>query len=773
MNPKTTIGLVVALVIAAIGVWWARSSSTQKGTIRPRAGPVALFDPALGELAGFEVKAGDSPALVFAMEDGKWRMTAPISGPTEHYTVSGDARKISSLQYVKAYAPGDPERPTSDMTSLDSPSRIVKLTDEDGKSSVVKIGARQTLSNKTYVQKEGDETVYLVEGDLNKDLRRGVSDYRGKRVAEFSQSDAVRIEVAGQRQYTLVKSDGKWTIESPIKGRADAGQVRSLLSSLSGTRVEAFVDDAPKGLRPYGLETPRLKVAVTTETRKEKPPPPPPASAPAEPEYEIKTRMIRLAFGGTADDKVFAKMDEASSPTVFQVNEGVVERITPVLDDLRDKKITTINTKRAQKVVVSSASETVELVKSGGRWEIAGGGEGTPAIEAEFGAVDDLLKAVRDLKAIGFEAEERPAQGWAAPRATIEVTAEGQLEPARLVIGGLTPSKTGAYVRNEREGFIAVVKAESAEALVVTPLSFLSRELLKFAQARASKIELTRQGRSCVVSRADREWKFVSPVEGPAESGRVNDILSDLSNLRGRRVVGRPAEASKFGLSLPSAVKTVVTVDAPPQPKKTPTTQPAEGPPVPAEEAEEPSGPPTVYTVVVARHGDKVYAMIEGGATICEADGKVLDNLEAELFDTRVATIDPSAARRLSFGGPGGFTLEKKGDRWLLAGETSFAADASKITNVFEAIRDLRAERFVRYEGANPAEFGLDEPAVVLTAQTDEAEGVAVTIRVSATGPADGGRYAAVSSAQGRVFVIKSEDVEKLAKQVKDFQSGR
>ena len=62
----------------------------------------------------------------------------------------------------------------------------------------------------------------------------------------------------------------------------------------------------------------------------------------------------------------------------------------------------------------------------------------------------------------------------------------------------------------------------------------------------------------------------------------------------------------------------------------------------------------------------------------------------------------------------------------------------------------------------------MDAPAVALTIQSGgEAP---VTLSVSASGPEDGGRYASVSTASDRVFVIKSEDVDKIAKQVTDFR---
>lgn len=763
MNPKTTIFLVVALVVAVVGVWWAQSSSRQETRPRP-AGPKELFDPPVGELTGFELKVGDAPALAFVMEDAKWRMTAPVSGPSEHWSVNGDVSKIKALKYVRTYAKDDPDRPTAGMSSLDAPRRIIKLTEASGKAHVLKIGARQALSNKTYVQKEGEETIYLVDTDLNKDLRKGLSDYRGKRVAEYTQADAVRIEVTGERGYTLVKSDGKWMLDAPVKGRVEMAKVNSILSGVSSMRVLKFVDDAPRSLRPYGLAAPRLSVAVTTETKKPKPPPEPPASAPAEPEFDVERRTVRVAFGGSADDEVFAKIDEASSPAVFQVARSSLDQVGPPLVDLRSKQITAINTHRAQRIAISMGGESVVLVRSGADWRIEAGGADGGSAEAEFAAVDDLLKAVRELKAMAFESEESSAHGFDAPRATIEITAEGQLEPAKLLVGRLTQSKTGAYVRNEREGFTAVVKAEAAEKLLVRPIAFMSRELVKFAQARASRIELARPGGTCVVSREGSTWRFVSPIEGRAEAEAVIAILKDLAHLRGRRVAGLASEAADFGLDSP-AVEVMVTVDGRARPL--PTTQPADQEDPAAEAALEPA---SVYIVRLGRHDGKVYAMAATGSTICEVDGKVLDDLEAELFDTRVAELDSSQVLSVAVSAGESFTFEKKDDDWTLAGEPSFATDAAKVTEVCDALRDLRAKRYIRYSQADPAAYGLSQPAVVVTAQSDD--GAVLTLTVSAEGPGGGDRYAVVSAAQDRVFVLSADDVAKFERGIEHFEKA-
>ncbi|MFQ5502121.1 MAG: DUF4340 domain-containing protein, partial [Phycisphaerae bacterium] len=553
MNPKTTIGLVLALILAGVGVWWARSSSTPTAAPQP-VGPKALLDLKFADVAEYEIRSGSDSAWSFAKTDNRWEMVSPFGGPSETAMVDADVRKLTGLEYTQVFSSEDSDGPTDEMTSLSHPHKIVKLVDKDGKATTLEIGNRQTLSKKTYVRKQDDDAIYLVAADLNKDLRRKLSDYRTKRVSEFAASDAVRVSVRGEENFSLVKQGSDWTVESPVKARAETTVVSRLLQGVSSLRVTEFVADDAKSLKPYGLENPRLTVTITTGKKTPKPAPAPPATMPAEPEFEIVQKTIGVAFGGGDDEKVFAKLDDTGNRTVFQVAATVLKDLKPALNDLRDKRIAVIPTNREQGIKVSSGAESIELSKAGSNWRIASGIDGIASDVADFAAVSELLKAVRDIRAIGFESVEISSFGFSRPRAVLEIAMEGRVEPVRLLIGNPTPSKTGAYIKNENEGFIAVVPSADADVLVVEPISFLDRGILSVDGARATRVELERSGGvRHVLERAGSGWRMVAPVTGDADVSAVTKILANLSNLRARRVVAKAADTVKYGLNNPQA----------------------------------------------------------------------------------------------------------------------------------------------------------------------------------------------------------------------------
>lgn len=759
MNSKTTIGLVIALLIATGAIWWASRGENDATATLGSTEPKALFDKPIEDPVGFETVKG-ADAFVFEKVGDVWRMKSPLKSPAQSSTVASDVSRIAGLKYAKSFPASDPERPSDKQTSLANPVRVVKLTGKDGRSQVIKIGSMQALATKTYVQKEGDDTIYLVDGDLAADFNRRLVDYRGTRIVDAPVTELVKMEATGAAAWSLSKTDNVWTLEAPIKGRADQAKASALAGTVANLAAQTFVEDVPQSLRVYGLDSPAMTLTATIEKKTPRPPPTPPASMPTEPEFDTQTRVVKVRIGGTADDKVFAQLKDPENPAVFQIPKATYTQLAVTLSDLRDKRITDASTPKAQKISISREGRKTDLVKNAGRWEIASATGGTPQ-PADLTAVDDLLKAVGGLSALGFEQNLEPAFGLSSPRAEIELTVEGRTMPAKVAIGGLTPSKTGVYVRSLDEDFIAVVAADSVEPLLAGPEAFLSRDLLTFVRDRAAKLEITAGGVARTLENKGGIWNFTAPLTGIADPSAVSTFMTALSNLRGRKVIAAATDAGSHGLTGSDALRVSVWVNPPPKPQPTTAT---ETQPV------EPPDPPVKHTVVLAKSADnKVVAMLEGGQTIAEVDAKVFDDLSAELFNTRAVVLQSDKVTGVTIGGTNNLAFTKDGAKWQLGGEASFPVDPAKMTMFIDAIRDLKAKRFVKYAGANLTEYGLDKPALSVAVQSDAEP---FELLVSDRGPSEDTRFATSSAGRDRVFVIAKEDFDKLNKQAKDFQSG-
>lgn len=777
MNQKTTWYILAAAVVVAAAVWFVRpgpGDDTKRKSKADKEQP--LFDPAPGELTAAEIAVPDRPAMAFAKRDGKWRLTAPIDSQAATFAVDGTVSRIRDLKTEGAFKAGDADRPGDDLTGLNKPIRV-KLTDKDGKAYVVKVGRQVPAARQTYIQKEGDETIYVASTDLRPDLEKSLNDYRDRRVTEFTTAEATKLDVAGEQRYVIVRSGESWTLEQPMRGRADKTAIEGLLSAASNLSASAFVEDAPKNLAAYGLEKPALTVVVSGEKKTPKPPPATQSTQPAQPEFNVEPWSVTLAFGAKTGENRFMRV--GSGPSVVQVPDAVVKSVAPPLDNLRDKALTRVDVNRASRITVAAAGGTVQLTKNGAVWEFAGPMLNSAASnQAEFSAVDDLLRAVRDLKATGFESDADSLKdfGFNSPRSVVEITAEGAIEPVKLIVGGDTPSGTGVYVRNDREGAIAVVKSDDVTALLAGPTSYVNRDMLTFERLWTRKIAMKRGEAESELAEQGGAWKFTAPVTGDAEASAVNTLLTDLASLRARRIVGSDKDLAAFGLDHP-AVRVALTIQAPPPPTSGPASQPTSGPATqPAPAATQPAAPPPfTRTIIAARKDGKAYLHVEGTSVIGEVDGRIFDNLEAECFDRRVTKFQASDVTLLAIARDGqpAIRFERTADDWALAGEPSFACDKPKITETITAFTGLKVVRYVSYQSTDLAAHGLDKPQLGVTIRTPD--GLEQELLIAPKGPptdTTGQRYATLKGS-GRIFLIGKDDYAKLDKEVKSFQRAQ
>jgi len=743
MNSKTTMILVVLLLAAVGGLWWLQGSTEKPSDARDEASK-KLFDLTSDEVTGYEFKSDDESASSFVKDGRDWRMTAPIAGPAQSSTVTGDVSRITGLEYVKAYGPGD-DPPGDDLTSLNAPNKIVKLTDENGKAHVLRIGNKQALSSRTYVRKEGDDKVYLVDADLNQTLRRKTEDYRGKRVTDFKTADAVRVEVTSEDSFTAVKQRGGWMIESPTKARADLTTLNKIINGISNLYVTKFVDDAPESLRAYGLEPPRATITVVAEKKIE--PEDDTTSAPAEPKVE-RTKTT-VAFGTAIEDKVFARLVDGESTTVFQVAKSVLDNVAPSLSDARDKRVTDLIPLRATKLTVKTAKgETLTMNRSGVDWLIASDDSVSVPETAERAAVTDLLKAVQNLKAIGFEPAGSAAFGFDAPRVRLEIEAEGRIEPIELTVGDLTPSQTGAYVRNDREDFIAVVSSADADKLVVEPVAFRNRDIARITADQVTRMSIRRPTETIALEKVDNRWRMTAPIDADANAGNVGALLGGLAALKGRAVVAKAAERSNYGLTQPQFTLEVTLTNT-------------------AGDDASPAAPET-FVLYASRHDGKRYAMRADGDLIYEVEEKLVADMEREFLDVNLLSFDADNVRSLAYAGDSTFKFVREDDVWALEGESTFKVNDTVLKGVLTALSTLNALRYAAYENADLNALGLVTPELRITVEM--ADGTTHELRISATGPNAADRYVQVAANPGRAAVLAGTELSKIDKAVADFK---
>jgi len=741
MNAKTTIILLICLLAAVGGLYFLQGSTDQGNQNKTESRK--LIDLTFNDVKAYEIKLDSEPARAFTREnDNDWKMTAPIATAAQGSQVESDVRKILDLTYDKAYGPKD-DPPGNDLTSLDNPLAVVKLTDNDDNTHLLKIGARQQLSDKTYVKTADSEAVYLVEGDVLQQFDKKLPEYRSKRLMNFRAADIVRLEVSGEINYLAVKEDAGWNIEAPFRARADLPTLNRAASALANLFVVDFIEDNPATLRPYGLAPPRLTVkAVVRETDK------PTDENDAEDAGPPTTseRTITLALGAKVENNVFAHLINDNPDdlvTVFQVSESTFKNLAPSANDLRDKRVVQFNQPLVSRIEYATPDDSIVLQRNGSDWAI--GEDTADPIFAERSAVDDFLRVLKNIKAEGFEDGTLPKHGLATPRATINLNL-GSQGNTTVLLGAETPSKTGVYMQNAADETVAVVPVAEANKILVDPISFNSRDVLKFNPATVASFDLRRGNSQLTLSKQDGAWRMTAPVTGAGNADNIEAMLKAYAGLTAMRVVGRADDIGAFGLDAPQYAMVINLAD-------------------------DPDAEASTIAFTAVRQGGSRYLIKDDGEFIYELDERTLSELDKEFLSTAIFGFTEDDVASIRFSGDADITFERTADdeaAWKLKDEPTFEVAAPKLGATIGALVALNCERFVSYDDAQIEALGLDVPWRRVTVKLTNGE--TRTLEIADRGPNAADRYARIAEEPQRAFVLLGTTVSQFNKSAADFK---
>ncbi|HSW45711.1 MAG TPA: DUF4340 domain-containing protein [Phycisphaerae bacterium] len=829
MNTRTTALLaLVCVAVFAYLLFVVKPFGPPVVTEKPQKADKTLLDPKPEGTDRVEVSRRDGKSFVF-VRDGKedWKLDAPIQAPASKFEVDALVEAVTGMKVGEQFDKGDKRRPSEVVSGLDKPLGVMKLLKEGKLQAEVKIGSRVPTGKGNYVQLAGGDTIHISDADLSQHFTgKRIEDYRDKRVLKFEFADIQRVKVEGMQNYELVKADGdQWMIESPVRTPADKGKADGMVRPLTNLRADEFLDDEPASTKLYGLDSPRLRITVETRrTIPAKAQPGDPDTQPADTQPTVETKTYVLSVGGSADlqakeGSFYAQVND--SPSVFTLRQDTLKSISPTLTDIRDKAIVRIEADRVRKVEATTPEGAMTLIGGEqGQWRFSDG------TEADDALVNDLVKAIGDLKATDFvdPGKELLVLDWEKPRARYVLTQEGQLNPVTVLVGPASASGKMVYVRNPAQEGVAAVPEASVAGLLQPPVSYRDRSVLSFNKEDVVELRTYRTDMPFPperVVKADGKWLMIEPVQGPADEDSVRNLIQDLASLPAKQVVSI-GDKAKFGLDKPTVIVSV-TLKAPgaaPAPTETPAagppattpaslpasgperdvailkqlieyqeTNPEENPKatemlkdmlaqklasMPADAAAIPPAPKgKVYELHMTYRDNKVYGCLADGDVVYELDEKVYDDARVELYQQQVLKFDPADVIQLAFRSKGiGITVSKAGDQWKYLEDPMVQVDALKVTDVLNAFKDLKTYRYADFNATDLGKYGLagdDVDRVSFSMKDGSRIEVLVSQMSPPTDQVKTSRYAMIAG-DTKVFQLHPDQAGKFRQRVEDFQ---
>ena len=232
--------------------------------------------------------------------------------------------------------------------------------------------------------------------------------------------------------------DGEWEITDPVALKADAEAVDDLLFGVDALRAVAFVDDQPKSLRPYGLDSPLIEASFMVPD--------------AEPAV--------LLVGKMKGDNIYVKAQNSAS--VFLVKKTLLDLVGMGVAGLRNKQILNFDGDAAAKIVLKHGDVNLTCQKQGTNWRLT-----HPVQEqAKNGAVNSIIYQINRLTVEAFLAvlPSVTTTGFDAPEVQLVVTLKDRTEHL-LKIGKLADDKHHYGRLQNTPDTVFLIKKETAENL--------------------------------------------------------------------------------------------------------------------------------------------------------------------------------------------------------------------------------------------------------------------------------------------------------------------
>ena len=350
--------------------------------------------------------------------------------------------------------------------------------------------------------------LYWSDHHKPKDTTEASADVPPK-ILEVKEADISKFELKknGAEQVRLERnSAGKWQIVSPTALTADQSAVSSLLGTFSNLNSQRVVEEKAASLAPYGLDTPKLEVDLTGKENKK----------------------LLLGDDTPAGNAIFAKLD--GDPRVFTMPSYEKTSIDKGPNDLRDKRLLTVDADKVSQVELISKKQDMAFGRSKDEWQIVK----PKPLRADGSEVDDLVRALADAK-MELDTSDDPKKtaslfASATPVATAKVTAESGTQELQV-----RKNKDDYYAKSSVVQGTYKVASTLGQSLSKNLEDFRNKKLFDLGTDDPDKIELHDGSKVSYLTRGGEDWWSGSAKK--MDAGTVQDLLEKIRDLAASKFV--------------------------------------------------------------------------------------------------------------------------------------------------------------------------------------------------------------------------------------------
>lgn len=342
------------------------------------------------------------------------------------------------------------------------------------------------------------------------------------------------LEKKDAKPIVLAKADsGEWKIIKPQPLGADQTAVSGMLSTLCSLNSERLVEDKATDLKQYGLDQPALQLDIT--------------------EKNNKTQKLLIGDDTPTGSAVYAM--QAGATRVFTIASYAKTSVDKNLNDLRDKRLLTVNPNKISRIELIRRNQTIEFGRNKDEWQILK----PKPLRADSSQVSELARKLTDAKMdlSSYDAKEAASVfAHATPLTTAKVTDESGTQELQVRKSEVGKTKGGQnndtyYAKSSALDGIYKITSDLGQALDKSVDDLRNKKLFDFGFGEPNKVELHIGSNAYFPIRSGEDWW---QDEKKMDLGAVQSLISNLRDL----------SASKFvesGFANPTIEATVTSDD--------------------------------------------------------------------------------------------------------------------------------------------------------------------------------------------------------------------
>ena len=369
--------------------------------------------------------------------------------------------------------------------------------------------------------------------DLPSEKREKEEKNRLEKVILFDSENVKAITFIKEENTVELKRLGadEWQVTAPVNAKGDSPAISDFLSFLNNLTFTRVVEESPKNLSTFGLDTPNLKVILSMN--------------------DGKTKGIRVGENHPMGNKVYLARLNGERVLTADITR---DRLDQKVYDLRDKTILDFKTPQINKIELIRDKKTLTLKKNEHSWQLIEEETTTKGNESEITNLLNTIQTARIEQFVEEQPEQLASYGLNNSKLTVKLTTLKANEPLTLFIG--EKSEHGFYAKTLSKKNIFVINQSLFDALNNRQLvDFLNKSLVEFNDDDLSKVTLRMDDSRVDLIRDKKDlqkWTMVKPVDMKANTATINSLLFDLKNTRIVKFIKTNAKNSKmFGMEQP------------------------------------------------------------------------------------------------------------------------------------------------------------------------------------------------------------------------------